>query len=137
MERWEERWNHKLDEIPELPERVAFEWQTITYGEGRGRYPSVSGWLFKIEDVEFIYGKDVGMCVILACPDCGERHADSWYGLADLGKKLKSQRTMFHKCQKVAARELAYAIKSATDATKLPADVIFEEALEVMRDWRA
>ena len=55
------------------------------------------------------------MCVILTCPDCGERHADSWYGLSDLGGKLASQRAMFHKCHTVAVRELAYAIRSAQD----------------------
>ena len=137
IERWCQRWSHNLDETPECPERDQFKIEKMPYGDGRGRHPTVSGWAFSIEDVEFIYDKQNGLCVVLTCPDCGERHADSWYGMDSLGKHLRTQRAMFHKCHAVAIRELAYAIRHAQDATKLPADTLFDEAVEVMSGWRS
>ena len=137
LERWEERWRHKLDEAPPVPPREDFQWVSMTYGEGRGRHTRVDGWLFVIDDIEFIHDRQQGMCVVLTCPDCGERHADSWYGLPNLGDKLKKQRTLFHECHKVAARNLASAIRSATNATGLPAYTIIEDALEIMSGWKA
>lgn len=133
--RWNERWHLKLEETPTIPAREEFTYKRITYGNGTGRHPTVDGWAFTIDELEFIYSKENGMCVVLICPDCGEHHADSWYGMADLGKRLKAQRSYLHECHKVAARNLAHAIREATNATKLPAHVIFDEALEVMSGW--
>lgn len=135
IERWDERWRYKLDEVPECPARDQFKIEKMTYGDGRGRNPTVSGWAFLIDDVEFIYDKQNGMCVIMTCPDCGERHADSWYGMDNLGKHLRTQRAMFHKCHAVAVRELAYAIRHAQDATKLAATTLCDEAIDLVRSW--
>ena len=133
IDNWESRWAHRLDEAPPCPDRNEFGWDTVTGGHRQGH---ISGWLFEIDDVEFIYPEREGLHVVLTCPDCGERQGESFYGIVNLGDRLKKQRTLFHKCHQVAARELAYAIRAATDATGLSPHRMFDEAMEIRSTWR-
>ena len=134
IENWEDRWKSRLDEAPPCPHRAEFGWDAVT--DSSHRAERKSGWLFEVDDVEFIYIPRDGINVVLTCPDCGERMAESFYGIVNLGDRLKKQRTLFHKCHQVAARELAYAIRAATDATGLSPHRMFDEAMEIRSTWR-
>ena len=43
-ENWADRWRIRLDETPPCPARDQFKSETLTYGDGRGRTPTVTGW---------------------------------------------------------------------------------------------
>lgn len=131
IEDWPSRWRHRLDEAPPVPDRSEFALVTVTTSGHRGERKT--GWMFEIDDVEFIYVDQEGINVVLVCPDCGERQADTFYGIESLGASLAKQRTLFHKCHAVAVRTLASAIREATSSTGLPAGQLYEDALRVLR----
>jgi hypothetical protein len=127
---------YKGDALPK-PKRDAFTYVPypgFTYGNGRGRNQNVHGWTWETDDLTFIYDASYhgeGLCIVITCPDCGERHADHVYGLEGLGRLLARGRADGHECRAVVARELAYAIRRASEKTGLPALAIVQEALEV------
>jgi hypothetical protein len=125
---WEKRWTG-FDLIPELPGIDEFEWMTSIPGSSP-RHSNISGWSFTIDDVTFLYNKEQGMHVILTCPECGAKHAATFYSLDSLGQLLRNGRGMYHKCRESQAKSLAYAIGAAArDANTSPA-LMIDLALE-------
>lgn len=149
-ERWDERTAlnrfNRADPKPQpLPQDDQFTWVPypgFTYGYPGGRTPNVHGWSWETDGVRFIYDASYssqGCCVILTCPDCGEEHADHWHGLADLGKKLRTQRGSGHECYEIVVRGLSHAIRAAAERTHMhPAAIAAQAAdrAEKLR-WRS
>lgn len=136
-EQWDERTAldrfNRADPKPQpMPEDDEFTWVPypgFSYGYPGGRHQSVNGWTWQTDGVRFVHDSDQGCCVILTCPDCGEEHAEHWYGLAELGKLLRTQRAPGHTCREIALRRLAYTIREAAERTKMtPQDVALEAA---------
>lgn len=123
-----------------MPDDDQFVWvgsPGFTHGYPGSRNPHVYGWTWETDGVRFVYDayNGQGCCVILTCPDCGEEHAANWYGLSSLGKLLRTQRDTGHTCREVVLRELAYAIRSASERTKLSPQSITAMALERGEVW--
>jgi len=131
IENWEDRWKHRLDEAPPVPERVEFTFVRGVVYYGRGG--NLDGWRFTIDDVDFLYSTtygNTGLHVIVKCPLCGQEHCDSWYGLESLGRLLARQTAVLHKCHETAARSLAYQIGVAAR----DANLSFREVVELAFD---
>lgn len=127
--------SYKGDTLPR-PDRDAFTWTPypgFNYGYPGCRTPNVHGWTWETDGITFVYDASYdgqGLCVVLTCPDCGERHADHAYGLDGLGKLLRAGRASGHQCREVALRALAYAIREASEQTGLPPATIAAEAAD-------
>lgn len=125
---WDYGWKSMGMNIPPLPAYGDLE--RVTAPCESGRYEGDrSGWLIVIDDVRFLYcdeyGK-TGLYVLLTCPDCGREIASTFYGLADLGKKLRLGRNqIYHHCEDLESRKLrSYISSAARDAGVSEQDLI-------------
>lgn len=145
QEHWDERTaldrfnkDRKEQPMPDDDQFVWVEYPGFTHGFPGSRNPNVHGWTWETDGVRFVYDASYhgqGCCVILTCPECGEEHAADWHGLASLGKLLRTQRDSGHKCREIALRDLAYAIRSAAESTKLSPQSVAAMALERGEVW--
>jgi hypothetical protein len=118
-----------------MPERDAFTWHGypgFPYA-GYGRGTTVYGWAWETDGITFLYDATYsgqGLCVILTCPDCGERHADHPHGMDGLGKLLRLGRSPQHVCHEIATRNLAHAVRQAAEQTGMQPWAIAQEAAD-------
>lgn len=93
-----------------------------------GTAKTIEGWKIVIDDVPFVFGttyQGTSLYLLHNCPKCGAEGASTFFGLDDLGRKLKFGPDFGHKCREAEARTVAYAIGSAArDLNCSPQDVV-------------
>lgn len=113
-EKWTAMWNGRVSPPPAAPGPEEVTWASVL-NDG-ARQQKLTGWRFVIDDVHFLksetYGH-TGLYVILTCPECGVEHAESFYGMDQLGKLLERSRGLYHRCRESAAKTLAYQLGQA------------------------
>lgn len=132
LQNWKKIWQYKVQPIPNAPKRDAFEYVTNVAQDRIGTQPAhVHGYRFTIGDVDFLYivGDDRELRVMVTCPDCGVERPSSFHGMADLGRRLRDGRPLYHRCRQGEAKSLAYNIgHAARDANTTVLEIV-EEAL--------
>ena len=137
IENWPTRWHLKLEEMPAHPQAGEVPLgETRATGTAGVATRTSTGWAFAIDDLEFIYDKEHGMCVDPDVPGLRRATHGVFVRHGRPGKKLLKDGRLSP--QVPSGRRARARVRDQVrprDATKLSASAILEEALEVMNSW--
>jgi hypothetical protein len=133
-EYWDSQWSWAEDAAPALPDyKDLGKRQTFVSEAGRYGDEDVSGWVFDVDGIRFLYETDypsnTGLAVLVTCPDCGAERVARFYGAAQLAKTVRIGRDYHHACEDLVAKRLAATIRRAAEDAKVSEQEIVERAM--------